>query len=476
MASQNDGDDSNVLHYTVHTHPAWHDEEVGQFHGPFVNNATATRLTVAPNVTEIGEFAFYECTRLSSLQGMGEGVTKISNHSFGNCAGLTTLQGMGENVESIGRNAFQYCSALTSLRGIPESVTVISSEAFYHCDSLTSLAGLPSNLTKIGGGRSDGGGGDGGEDGGGDGGSENGEHGNSMFATCTSLSSLQGLSKNVKELGPGCFRRCYGMTSLLGGENVTRIGNSAFMAADSLVTLEGLSRNVEAVGDPRTDVNAPYTGAFDSCTSLVSIGPGFSPKCFVHPNTFNDCPALLAASEALGFSSAIEWGRYRWLSHARRRYAVLTSVRQVRRAYNPNPPTAGSLLPSPLLSLLACSPDDIVRVIAGYMGEGEEESGGEREERWRRTAVERGGEAGRQRERAERLEEEVVRQRGEVVRQREEAVRQREETEERVEQMEGVMEQQREQIEELLRREREGRFADEVADSGDRRVRQKRSE
>jgi len=342
-----DPNDVTVLHYTVDTEPTWWDDDESDYQGPFVGNTTATSFTVGPGVTEIAEGTFRGCSGLTSLQGMGEGVTRIGEDAF-ESSGLVTLQGMGENVEEIGPCAFQFCEALTSLRGIPESVTVISPQAFYGCTSLTSLEGLPDNLTVVGG-------------------SSHGGHGNGAFSACDGLTSLQGLSKNITMLGHGCFGLCGGMTSLQGGEHVTVIGSSAFSGCRELTTLQGLSRNVTAIGDP--DAPASALGTFHTCTSLVSIGPGFSPGCFVHPHTFDGCPALLAAATAKGFSTAIEWGRHHWLAVPRRRYTVLTAVRQVRRG---GPPSA--LPPSPLLSLLAGAPDDMVRVIVGFMGEGAEVS------------------------------------------------------------------------------------------------------
>ena len=319
-----DPDDETVLHYTVGTPPSVWDELSlppphvdREYQGPFVANTTATRFTVGPFVTEIGEGTFSGCSRLSSLQGMGGGVTSIGERAF--CqSGLVTLQGMGENVTAIGTGAFYKCEALTSLRGIPESVTVISLQAFANCTSLTSLEGLPDSLAAIG---------------------SSSDRG--VFGCCTGLTSLQGLSKNITEIGRDCFRWCFGMTSLQGGENVTALGSGAFHSCDALTTLQGLSRNVTAIGDPDSFSSI---GAFQSCTSLVSIGPGFSPGCFVDPDTFDDCPALLAAAEAKGFSTAIEWGRHHWLAVPRRRFTVVTAVHQVRF----HPPSLTPPLPAPL--------------------------------------------------------------------------------------------------------------------------------
>ena len=261
---------------------------------------------------------------------------------------------------------------LTSLRGIPESVAAISCRAFYKCEGLTVLEGLPGSFSATG------------------------ISSERVFYGCGGLTSLQGLSKNITELGIACFCNCSGITSLRGGEKVTVIGVAAFSGCHGLATLQGLSRNVTAMGDPDSTIIIP--SVFRGCTSLGSIGPGFSPSCFVDPGTFDDCPALLAAAEAKGFSAVIEWGRRHWLAVPRRRFIVLSSVSQVRS----RPPTANS--PPPLLSLLVGALDDLVRVIVGFMGEGEEESGagGEGEVGAHSFQAEQGDQAA---ERADREEE-----------------------------------------------------------------------
>jgi len=59
----------------------------------------------------------------------------------------------------------------------------------------------------------------------------------------------------------------------------------------------------------------------------------FSPGCDAHPTAFDYCPALLAAAQAKGFSTTIEWGKHHWLA-VNRRSTVLSAVRQVRRDEN----------------------------------------------------------------------------------------------------------------------------------------------
>ena len=55
----------------------------------------------------------------------------------------------GYSVTSIGEYAFQNCTNLTSIT-IPEGVTSIGSSAFYYCTGLTSVT-IPEGVTSIGG-------------------------------------------------------------------------------------------------------------------------------------------------------------------------------------------------------------------------------------------------------------------------------------------------------------------------------------
>ena len=106
--------------------------------------------------------------------------------------------------------------------------------------------------------------------------------------------------------------------------------------------------------------------AFAHCAVLTSIGPGFSLDCDVDPNAFYGfygCPALIAAAQTKGFSTAIESGKHRWLAVNRSncRLSVLSAVHQVRRDEDGEG--------SPLLKRIALLGDDLVREVVEFVGE-----------------------------------------------------------------------------------------------------------
>ncbi|MBD5584680.1 MAG: leucine-rich repeat domain-containing protein, partial [Clostridia bacterium] len=70
-----------------------------------------TSVTLGTSVSEIGEYAFYNCVNLASVD-LG-GVTTVKDYAFYGCTSLA-VTGL-ENVEAIGNYAFADCSAITSL-------------------------------------------------------------------------------------------------------------------------------------------------------------------------------------------------------------------------------------------------------------------------------------------------------------------------------------------------------------------------
>ena len=107
---------------------------------------TLAACTIPDSVTSIGEYAFYNCTSLTSVT-FPDSVTSIGEYAFYNCTSLTSVT-FPDSVTSIGKYAFCDCSSLTSVT-IPDSVTSIVGSAFAGCTSLTNVT-IPDSVTSIG--------------------------------------------------------------------------------------------------------------------------------------------------------------------------------------------------------------------------------------------------------------------------------------------------------------------------------------
>ena len=154
-----------------------------------------TSYDIPDGITSIGDYAFYDCSRLTSVI-IPDGVTSIGNGAFSSCYRLTSVI-IPDGVTSIGDSAFSSCRRLTSVI-IPDGVTSIENGAFSHCYSLTSVI-IPDGVTSIG---------------------------DYAFSSCSSLTSVI-IPDGVTSIGSGAFSSCFSLTSVSLPDSVTSIGSEA---------------------------------------------------------------------------------------------------------------------------------------------------------------------------------------------------------------------------------------------------------
>jgi len=100
----------------------------------FLNNSTIKNLIIGSNVKSIEEYAFSNCTALTSVT-IYNSIKNIGS-GFPGCINLTSIT-FHESVTSIGEYEFADCD-FTSIT-IPESVKIIKGGAFANCVYLTSV-------------------------------------------------------------------------------------------------------------------------------------------------------------------------------------------------------------------------------------------------------------------------------------------------------------------------------------------------
>ena len=210
-----------------------HEKILVAYHG------TNTELALPSYITKINQYAFYNCTGLTSVT-IPDSVTSIGYMAFSGCTGLTSVT-IPDSVTSIGNSAFSGCTGLTSVT-IPDSVTRIGDDAFRGCDKLQdiyitdigawcNISGL-NNLMYYGA-------------------SNKKLYINNKLATsitipngvkaipsfafynCTGLMSIT-IPNSVTSIGDRAFRNCTGLTSITIPDSVTSINGGAFYGCDKI--------------------------------------------------------------------------------------------------------------------------------------------------------------------------------------------------------------------------------------------------
>ena len=268
--------------------------------------------TVFPNnITEINNYAFYNCTGLTTLT-IPASVTRIQSYAFSG-TGLTTLT-IPSTCTYVMTNAFTGCTNLRTVTlchdnissggssasaslsntygnyvttyNINASVTSIGGSKFYNCTALTTV-NLSNNITTIG---------------------------NSAFYNCTSLSTID--LSHITTIGNSAFKGCTGLTSvnLL---STTTINNNGFEGCTGLTSVN--ISNITTLNayafkgcTGLTSVILPSVGSasifetitgyqFQNCTNLTSIGPVGSGASIEIPsklsymkNAFQGCTGLIS--------------------------------------------------------------------------------------------------------------------------------------------------------------------------------------
>ena len=98
-------------------------------------------------MTSIGEYAFYNCSGLTSVN-IPNSVTSINYGIFKNCTNLESVN-IPENVDTIDNMAFQNCKKLSQIE-LPDGLIYIGHDVFIGCAKLTSIY-IPNSVKALGG-------------------------------------------------------------------------------------------------------------------------------------------------------------------------------------------------------------------------------------------------------------------------------------------------------------------------------------
>ena len=103
-------------------------------------------IWLAKGITRIGNFAFWNCTKLPEIM-IDETISEVGDYAFSGCTALTRVYMSEDNLTTIGNYAFSFCG-ITSVT-LPGTVTTIGEGAFSLCASLKRVT-IPASVTSIG--------------------------------------------------------------------------------------------------------------------------------------------------------------------------------------------------------------------------------------------------------------------------------------------------------------------------------------
>ncbi len=252
-------------------------------HGAFAFCGNLASVTIPDSVVNVGNYAFWNCSSLTGVM-IGTNITSIGVSEFDSCASLASVA-IPNSALNVGSSAFQNCASLTNVT-IGNGVTSIGNSAFDSCSSLAAIVVDPQNMSY----------------GGVDGlllrkslnllvqcsGSKDGNYtipksvisvGNFAFDSCGSLISVA-ITNNVQSIGDSAFESCTNLTTVTIGSGVTNIGDSAFAGCTSLTSV--------TIPDTMTRIGIDL---FDDCSGLTNVMIPLTVSSLGN-RAFSDCTSL----------------------------------------------------------------------------------------------------------------------------------------------------------------------------------------
>lgn len=264
--------------------------------GAFEGLSKIKSVSIPQSVTEIGVYAFRDCTALTDVK-LPNSILVLKNSIFNGCISLKNIV-IPDSVTEIDNWAFGNCKTLESII-IPNGVKRIGRYAFNECISLKKVV-IGDGVTEIC---------------------------ERAFTGCQNIESLI-LGKNVRIIGDRAFFDCRSLTNVVIPDSVVTIEEKAFFFCKSLKSVTigtGLQRMGRAVfyDSGLTDLNIPknvlnnigmepFTGNEWYGKNRNNYGNNKNKKnggCYVATAVYGsyDCPEVWTLRRYRDYSLALTW-------------------------------------------------------------------------------------------------------------------------------------------------------------------------
>ena len=158
------------------TNKVFSDQNQAAYTGSITIPSSVTYNGKTFNVVSIGDYAFRDCSSITSIT-IPNSVTSIKTFAFFNCNAMTSVN-VPPSVKEIGMGAFEGCASLTQMV-LPKGILAVENETFFGCTSLKGVV-IPASVTSVG---------------------------EEAFSRCTSLISIYCLAKNAPECESNAFSK-----------------------------------------------------------------------------------------------------------------------------------------------------------------------------------------------------------------------------------------------------------------------------
>ena len=187
--------------------------ESSSFWGCDLAELPVKHLVIAEGVTKIGNYAFYEWSRIEELT-LPSSLTRIGRDTFGRCRNIKRIH-FSEGLQEIGSSAFDSCPV--DHLDLPKTLEKIGGYAFSGFDQLVELD-LPDSIVSIG---------------------------PRAFRDCSSLRSVK-LPAHLKVIPESLFSQCQALEQVQMPEDLEGIERYAFLDCPNLksITLPDSTKNV----------------------------------------------------------------------------------------------------------------------------------------------------------------------------------------------------------------------------------------
>lgn len=217
--------------------------------GYITNDGNLIKDELPPNVTEINDKIFCNCTNLRKFKfKFIFYFSKVGDYAFCNCSSLESFEA-SLNTYSIGIGSFANCTKLSNFNF--NQVYKIDICAFQNCYSIQKVDMSKTFIKKIE---------------------------NETFFGCSGITELV-LPNTIEEIGTMSFFSCNGITELALPNSIKEIGVMAFFSCINIISLH-LNKSIDI-----------RDFAFSGCSNLVNVVSRYAPY-YIGQKAFYKCDKL----------------------------------------------------------------------------------------------------------------------------------------------------------------------------------------